>query len=243
MRAISGGRASSRLGVVAVVAVVAATTLLSGCGMVTIGGSTPAATPVAASASGTPTGTPGGTVTQSPAATGAQAQVLAALPQRPVTAKDWAGAKDPSFVGILTAEQFIEADYLQSTWADERGIQKGRGLQFAGRRNWMDPATGIYLDTFIIHYASAAGAESDYLSQVRADAKDYDAQGAYTVPGIGKSKVFVKAKLDSFGNSTTMGLALAGDNVLRIIMLNPAAPDHAAASSLLTGEYQALTKS
>lgn len=53
----------------------------------------------------------------------------------------------------------------------------------------------------------------------------------------------MKTKLDSYGNAATMGLALVGDNVLRLYMLTPAVPNHAAMISLLTGEQQALKQS
>ncbi|WP_042414998.1 hypothetical protein [Streptacidiphilus anmyonensis] len=248
MRVITGVRASSRLGVGAGVAAAAAVAaaLLSGCGVVSFGGARATATPVPAASDspggGSAAASPGVAVSGG-AVTGDQARILAALPKRPATALPWDKAQNPSAIGVITAEQFIEADYKQASWADERGIQKGRGLQYAVRQNWYDPAAGVYVDSFIIHYASASGAQSDYLSQVRADAKDWDATGGYAVPGIGQSKVFVAAKLDSFGNSTSMGLALAGDNVLRIVQINPAAPDHTTMTGLLTGEYQALTRS
>ncbi|RAG82715.1 hypothetical protein DN069_26060 [Streptacidiphilus pinicola] len=235
MRAISGVRASSRFGVIGVVASAAA--LLSGCGMVTIGGAKTVATPAVTASGAVQSSAPTAT------ASGAQGQVLAALPQRPATARDWTGAQDPSAMGILTVEQFIEADYTPSAWTTERGAQQSRGLQFAGRRAWYDPATATYVDSFVIHYASAAGAESDYLSQVKADAKNYDAQGSFTVPGVAKSKVFVKSGLDSNGNALTMGLAVAGDDVLRVVVMKPATPDHDTAVQVLSGEYQALTKS
>ncbi|MEY9875415.1 hypothetical protein ABH931_004916 [Streptacidiphilus sp. MAP12-33] len=243
MLATRGTRTSTRLGVLGLAAV--AMTLLSGCGVVSFGTQKTASASVpsvAASATGSGSTAPsapsapatGGTVT------GAQAQILAALPKRPATAKAWTLAQDPTAVGLLTPQQFILADYTAAAQASELGIQKERGLQYAARQNWFDQATGIYVDTFVIHYSTASGAQSDYLILLKGDSKKYDAQGSYTVPGIAQSKVFVKAKLDSYGNSMSLGLAVVGDNVLRTLMLNPAAPDHATLTGLLTGEYKAL---
>lgn len=121
-------------------------------------------------------------------------------------------------VGILGVEQFIKADYQASAWSGEGGIQQARGFQFAARGTWYDPSTGAYVETFIIHYATASGADSDYLDQVQVDAKDYDSQGSFAVPDIPQSKVYVKTELDSYGNAATM-------------------------ISLLTGEQQALKQS
>ncbi|MFC5911402.1 hypothetical protein [Streptacidiphilus monticola] len=134
---------------------------------------------------------------------------------------------------MLTPAEYIRANYKQAAQSSEVGIQRVRGLQFAARQDWYDDATGYYVDTFIIHYATATGAESDYLSMVKYDTKSYGAQGSYTVPGMAQSKVFVRAKLDSFGNSASLGLALVGNDVLRLYMLNPASPDHTTMASLL----------
>lgn len=236
MLSTAGPRTSLRLGAVAIAVTITAS--LTGCATL--------ATPVSNRPSGTASAgtqsTPRGQSTT--AASGqTRAQLLAALPKRPATALPWLKAQEPSAIGALTAEQFIKADYTPTAWSDEPGIQQARGLQFAARQNWYDPSTGTYVDTFIIHYATATGADSDYLALVQSDAKNYDAHGSFTVPGIPQSTVYVRTKLDTFGNAAAVGLALAGDNVLRVYMLTPAAPNHPVMISLLTGEQQALKHS
>ena len=235
MPASTKTRRSLRLGAVSLT--VAAAALLSGCAMLP----TAAPSPTQSTASvSTPSTQPTRTTTAAPS--DSRAQLLAALPRRPANAPAWAKVQDPSALGALTPEQFIKADYKPAAWSSEPGVQKARGLQFAARQDWYDPSNGTYVNTFIIHYGTDTGADSDYLAQVEIDAKDYDAHGSFTVPGIPQSTVFVKTELDSFGNAATMGLALVGDNVLRTYMLTPAAPNHAEIISLLTGEQRALNR-
>jgi hypothetical protein len=248
MRAGSRIRIPLRLVTAAAVTTAIAFTA-TGCdlsGSVSVANGAPAATPdaTATANSASPSAGSGGGATALPytpmGGRPVEAQVLAALPKRPAGALPWDKANMPNALGLITAEQFIEADYKPTDWSNERSFQNRDGLQYAARQTWYDPAQGTYVDAFIIHYATAAGAQSYYLGALHAEAKVYDATGTFSVPGIPQSMVFVKTKLDSYGNATALGLGLAGNNVLHIVMLVPAAPDHAAAIALLTGEYKAL---
>jgi hypothetical protein len=234
MLAAAGPHTSLRLGAVSIA--VAVTGLLSGCGAQPIPIPTPATGTARAVAQPIPS------AQSTVAVSGPQVQLLTALPKRPAAARSWPTALDASALGVLTPEEVIRADCIQADWSQEVGVQRARGIQFGARQAWFDPSTGTEVDSIIIHYATATGADSEYLSLVKDEARIFD-KGSFTVPGIAESTGYVRTKLDSYGNANTLGLARVGDDVLRTILVTPAAPAHAAMLSLLKGEQWALKQS
>lgn len=159
-----------------------------------------------------------------------QVKLFHSLPTPPVGAHKPTGFGNE---GLLTTEQFIEADFTSSGWAEERTSLPKRGFQYAVRVYWCTSDTGC-VDEFIDHFGTPTQAQSYYLAQSSADAKDYDASGTFAVPGVAESKVFVKKALDSVGNAELNGLACAGSDVVRIDTQTPATPDRTVLDPLMT---------
>ena len=168
--------------------------------------------------------------------TPAQERYFGALPKPPSGAKAW--EKTQGDRGYLTPGAFVGAYYSADTQKDELAVAEQRGLDYAVRVNWH--AGKDYVDAFIIHFATPAGASSFYLDRLQSDQNSFDRSGSVTVPGIADSRIFVKKALDSYGNAGTAGIALDGDSVIVDAMLTPAVPGADELSTMMINEYTAL---
>jgi hypothetical protein len=175
-----------------------------------------------------------------PVGTPEQVALFNDLPKPPSGSTKWTNAQQETLRGVLTFDQTVDAYFEPSAQATAMTAEKTRGLQYSVRVNWITEDGDNYVEAFILHYATPAGALDFYQGQLKVNAAHYDTTGGGTVPGAVNSKLLVKGEPDTDGNDAAQGWAVAGANVISIYSLSPDAPAVSADTALMSAEYQAL---
>lgn len=140
--------------------------------------------------------------------------------------------------GVLDLNGFVHGFYLSRAWTVETELATRRGFVTSTRHGWIS-ADGSQSDIFLVQFRSAAGAQSMYLDLTQGWKQNPSQGTTFTDPALHASG-FVVSNLDALGNARVELTTAHGNVLVRVTYWSAAAPDRAAAESLLQRQINAL---
>ncbi len=157
-------------------------------------------------------------------------------------AKPPAGAKARSVAnstgGVETLDQFVKNLYPDSS--NEKGIMQTRGFQVAAESEWQG-SDGVIVDTVLVQFGDADGAESYVTSAHSAYLDDKTIATSYALAGLDHGYGYERSAMDKYGDRQAILACQMGPIVVLMFVYTPGQFDRAAERATLQRQVTALT--
>ncbi len=156
-------------------------------------------------------------------------------------AKPPTGAKilpiDNSTGGVQTLDQYIKNSYPDST--KEKGILQSRGFAVAAENDWRG-TDGVQVDTQLLQFGTADGAQSHIDGQHAALVADKTVTKTYTLPRPDAGYGYERSGLDKVGDRQAIFMCQMGPIVIVMTIYTPGQFDVLAEEAILQFQVAAL---